>query len=526
MRASVQAAELEANRKALQRKKDAEHRLRLRTGKPSTATAPTAVEAKAEATPAGGENKDDAECDLASRKAEAKNLLRRFDKDPDSVTLSDLVETVARLGLEGKEAVEEEDAMKKQLVAQLREELPATPRKARTSERAPRRPGREKGTILWRVQPEFGDILVKDPEVDPHGPGDMSFVQAVKSARPGARIFVRGHHSWSGFLELDKCVHIVGAGAWVTKLTGRWWLQHYADLPEQDAEMDTLAVFSSIRPVVAGFSGVELTHVAGRDRTLNLVGNYMAETVVVQGGSWRFHACKLTCSGAPPLVTAARSLVKMLECRVGGIDQDTHRASSGVVVTGESRCCLHTCVIEYTDNQDYTQVVDSLPEIKRAASPRKDAGSAGAGGGFLGAKSKPAGLAGGLLGGKGGGGMGGLFGGRSLAPKTDAPPTIGDVLSKFRSAAVVVRHTGKAELDCCQLLNNYMAVAVSDCGAVCVHLRVCMRYVRTLPCMHLCATGCLSSSSPAIVIDLALHWHCLSIYDASGPKLQFLVPRT
>jgi len=48
-------------------------------------------------------------------------------------------------------------------------------------------------------------------------------------------------------------------------------------------------------------------------------------------------------------------------------------------------------------HRDYTQVVDSLPEVKRAASPQKDA----VGGG----------LAGGLLAGKAGGGMGGLLGG-------------------------------------------------------------------------------------------------------------------
>ena len=70
-----------------------------------------------------------------------------------------------------------------------------------------------------------------------------------------------------------------------------------------------------------------------------------------QGGSWRVHACKLTSAGAPPLVTAGRSLVKLLECRVGGMDADKGRSSSGVIVTGESRCCLHTCVVEYTDNQ-------------------------------------------------------------------------------------------------------------------------------------------------------------------------------
>lgn len=41
-----------------------------------------------------------------------------------------------------------------------------------------------------------------------------------------------------------------------------------------------------------------------------------------------------------------------------------------------------------------------------------------------------------------------------------------EYLSKFRSAAVVVRHTGSVDLECCQVLNNYMAVALSDCGSV------------------------------------------------------------
>jgi hypothetical protein len=220
------------------------------------------------------------------------------------VTLSDLMDTVARLGLENKEAVAEEEeamkqkveavegdeeAMKQKAVAQLREWREREREKDRKNQRAreqvsPRRPGREKGTILWRVQPEFGDVLVRDPEEEGYArrPGELTFVEAVKAVQPGARIFVRGKHSWTGHIELDKCIHIVGAGAWVTKLTGRWWLQNYPNLSEAEADMDTLAVFSSVRPIVAGFSGVELTHVAGRDRTLNLVGNYMAETVVAQ----------------------------------------------------------------------------------------------------------------------------------------------------------------------------------------------------------------------------------------------------
>jgi hypothetical protein len=229
-------------------------------------------------------------------------LRKKLWQDPDSVTLSDLLDTVARLGLKNKEAVEEEEAMKHKVeavdeeeamkqkaVVQLREWRGREREKVRQNLRereqvSPRRPGREKGTILWRVQPEFGDVLVRDPKEEGYErrPGDLTFVEAVKAAKPGARIFVRGTHSWTGHIELDKCIQIVGAGAWVTKLTGRWWLQNYPNLSEEEADMDTVAVFSSVRPIVAGFSGVELTHVAGRDRTLSLVGNYMAETVVAQ----------------------------------------------------------------------------------------------------------------------------------------------------------------------------------------------------------------------------------------------------
>jgi hypothetical protein len=231
-------------------------------------------------------------------------LRKKLWQDPDSVTLVDLLDTVARLGLNNKEAVdeeeeamkhkveaveEEEEAMKQKAVVQLREWREREREKDRQNQRAreqvsPRRPGRDKGTILWRVQPEFGDVLVRDPKEDGYErrPGDLTFLEAVKAAKPGARIFVRGTHSWTGHIELDKCIQIVGAGAWVTKLTGRWWLQNYPNLSEEAADMDTMTVFSSVRPIVAGFSGVELTHVAGRDRALSLVGNYMAETVVAQ----------------------------------------------------------------------------------------------------------------------------------------------------------------------------------------------------------------------------------------------------
>ena len=127
-----------------------------------------------------------------------------------------------------------------------------------------------------------------------------------------------------------------------------------------------MATFSSPRPEVAGFSGVQLLNHAGAARSTNLVGNYMSETVVIQGGSWRFHACKITCAGAPPMVVAGKADVRLLECRIGGMDGDKGKASSGVLVTGESRCSLHTCVLEYTDSEDYTQMVDSMTPLSHS----------------------------------------------------------------------------------------------------------------------------------------------------------------
>ena len=271
---------------------------------------------------------------------------------------------------------------------------------------SPRRAGKEKGTVIWRVQPEYGDVLVK--ELPPSGvpeKGDLTFEQAVAAARPGSRIFVRGvyvcarvhaclcawlrlisssssgSHSWTGAISLNKCVQIVGAGAWVTTLKGRWWLEEY-ETPEIGAEgdkflrttspreQDTNACFSALRPQVAGFSGVELQNHGGASKTMSLVGNYMSETVVVKGGSWRLHACKVTCSGAPPLVVAGKGDVRLLECRIGGLDGEKGKSSSGVIVTGESRCLLHTCVLEYTDCDDYTQTADNVAARQTPGSPR------------------------------------------------------------------------------------------------------------------------------------------------------------
>lgn len=96
-------------------------------------------------------------------------------------------------------------------------------KKTATDLDSPRRSGKEKGTILWRVQLDYGDMVVKEnPES-----GDMTFADAIKAARPGARVFVRGSHSWPGILKMDKNIQIVGAGAWVTTLTGRWCLEEY-----------------------------------------------------------------------------------------------------------------------------------------------------------------------------------------------------------------------------------------------------------------------------------------------------------
>ena len=119
-----------------------------------------------------------------------------------------------------------------------------------------------------------------------------SFTEAVQAAEAGARLFVRGSHSWQGTLELNKCIQIVGAGAWMTVLTGRWLLSEYGGADE-DAQVQTLAAFASTRPALAGFSGVEMRHYAGNGRSVNLLGNYLGETIVVKGGAWRFHACKV-----------------------------------------------------------------------------------------------------------------------------------------------------------------------------------------------------------------------------------------
>eukprot|EP00961_Rhodomonas_salina_P281205 3799511-Rhodomonas_salina.1 len=67
--------------------------------------------------------------------------------------------------------------------------------------------GKEKGTVIWRVQPEMGDLVVREKETASCDPS-LSLEQAVKTAKPGARIFVQGEHSWTGTLVLDKRVQV------------------------------------------------------------------------------------------------------------------------------------------------------------------------------------------------------------------------------------------------------------------------------------------------------------------------------
>jgi hypothetical protein len=70
-------------------------------------------------------------------------------------------------------------------------------------------------------------------------------------------------------------------------------LKVFAAFSQEDAQTDTLSGFEAARPRVGGFSGVELRNYAGSGRSVNLFGNYMGETIVSKGGSWRFHACKV-----------------------------------------------------------------------------------------------------------------------------------------------------------------------------------------------------------------------------------------
>lgn len=154
----------------------------------------------------------------------------------------------------------------------------------------------------------------------------------------------------SGIINLDKCVQIIGAGAWITVLKGKWRLGDYAPPLSKKTGEPMLAesthvrlVFEDKRPRVGGFSGLEIRWMAGEGRRVNLQGSYLGETMVITGGTWRFLSCKVTCSGAPPVVMNGRSDVAMLECRVGGIGADPDdKSSSGIIVQGECSLSLHT----------------------------------------------------------------------------------------------------------------------------------------------------------------------------------------
>jgi len=92
---AVQAEKLEAIRKEQQRKKDLEHRISLRTGKPLTAAVQKANEAKEEVKEESSTEVENNEMlpDEASQKAEARNLLRQFDKvtSPEKSFINDFL---------------------------------------------------------------------------------------------------------------------------------------------------------------------------------------------------------------------------------------------------------------------------------------------------------------------------------------------------------------------------------------------------------------------------------------------------
>ncbi|KAJ1484047.1 hypothetical protein T484DRAFT_2543727 [Baffinella frigidus] len=326
--------------------------------------------------------------------------------------------------------------------------LPASPRRKSKHVQVfkpDRGNARAKGGLLWRVQPQHGDIVVKQGS----GP---SFPAALESARPGARIFVEGVHSWPGSLVFDKKVQVVGAGASSACLHGRFVLREYP-IDEVLCGIETRASFDAPRPILAGFSGVNLQHISGEGRKMNLAGNYMGETVVVKGGAWRFLGCKLTCEGAPPLFIGGKADVRLLECRIGGVSQE-ERASSGVCVTGSANCELHTSVIQWTDDTGYTQIADELtiPEsglLANGETPGKTPATA---------RVHPA--AGNYLGSMAGGPMPSVS---MLSSVTGQQGAIGIQVS---SGACVVRHTARLVLECCQLLDNQFAVVMSECAHV------------------------------------------------------------
>lgn len=324
--------------------------------------------------------------------------------------------------------------------------------------------GKEKGTVIWRVQPEMGDLVVREKETASCDPS-LSLEQAVKTAKPGARIFVQGEHSWTGTLVLDKRVQIVGAGAWVTTLNGRWLLQDKDTEGTAEQFIGCQEAFDSVRPTIGGFSGVHLCHTLGQGRQLKLSGNYMTETLVIRQGSWRFHSCKITSDGSPPMLLSGRADVRALECRIGGRGAGSMRSSSGVIVTGDSKCALDTCVLENTDDSSYTEVADcagvrrSMPPEYLSPFAQQFAQGVGASGmpsptqmpqedqslqsfaspdtSFL----------------------------RSMSSETSPSYRKRELTEEnFQSTAILVRHTASIAVDCCKFVHNYVAITIADCA--------------------------------------------------------------
>jgi hypothetical protein len=99
----------------------------------------------------------------------------------------------------------------------------------------------------------------------------------------------------TGTITLRKCVQVIGAGAWITVLKGKWRLCAYDQpLDKRGARMEQATtqvrgVFESKRPRVGGFSGVELRWTSGEGRKVRFVlirfdfgASYAAETGTLQ----------------------------------------------------------------------------------------------------------------------------------------------------------------------------------------------------------------------------------------------------
>ena len=81
----------------------------------------------------------------------------------------------------------------------------------------------------------------------------------------------------AGTITLRKCVQVIGAGAWITVLKGKWRLCAYEQpLDKKGAKMvpattQARGVFESKRPRVGGFSGVELRWTSGEGRKVRFL---------------------------------------------------------------------------------------------------------------------------------------------------------------------------------------------------------------------------------------------------------------